>query len=100
MPVDMLKKQDKVGFCAGSIYSDNDTFAKKISGNADLMKRMKNMRCQYIRADKDAVSFLWSGQEDDYSAMIREFGDYAKMLNAIMDTLADIADAARPAGAQ
>ena len=94
-PEDMLKKQAKVGFCAGNIYSDDDVFAGKISGNADLMKRMKKMRCQYIRADKDAVSFIWSGQENDYSAMICEFGDYVKMLNGIMDTLADIADAGR-----
>jgi len=57
------------------------------------MNRMKSLRCQYIRVDGDAVTFLWSGSEKDYSGMINDHGGYSKMLNAIMDDLADIADA-------
>ena len=40
-----------------------------------------------------AVTFLWAGQEDDYSGMINDHGGYTEMLNAIMDDLADLADA-------
>lgn len=92
-PEDPLPKGPKIGFGAGSIYSDNTAFVDAISKNEILMKRMKNMRCQYIRVDKDTVTLLWAGQENDYSAMIREHGGYSNMLNAFMDNLADIADA-------
>ena len=68
-------------------------FAGKLAANKQLMNRMKSLRGEYIRVDGDAVTFLWSGSETDYSGMIMDHGGYAKMLNAIMDDLADIADA-------
>jgi hypothetical protein len=88
-----LPEQAKVGFKAGAIYSADAAFAARIAGNKALMTRMKKLRCQYIRLDADAVTFLWSGSETDYSGMINDHGGYSKMLNALMDDLADIADA-------
>jgi len=92
-PEDKLPQYAKVGFNAGSIYSADTDFAKRITDNETLMKRMKNMRCQYIRLDKDAATFFWAGSETDYSGMISDHGNYYKMLNDLMDNLADIADA-------
>lgn len=96
-PEDKLPQRGKVGFNAGYVYAADDDFAQRITANAVLMKRMKNMRSQYIRLDRDAVVFLWAGSESDYSGMIRDHGDYYKMINDLMDNLADIADAI-PAG--
>jgi hypothetical protein len=87
-----LPEQAKVGFKAGAIYSADAPFAARIAGNKALMTRMKKLRGQYIRLDPDAVTFLWSGSETDYSGMISDHGGYFKMLNAIMDDLADIAE--------
>ena len=88
-----MPEQAKIGFKAGSIYSADAAFAGRLAGNKQLMNRMKSLRCEYIRVDGDAVTFLWSGSETDYSGMINDHGGYSKMLNAIMDDLADIADA-------
>ncbi len=88
-----MPEQAKIGFKAGAIYSNDGAFAARLAGNKQLMNRMKSLRCQYIRVDGDAVTFLWSGSETDYSGMINDHGGYSKMLNAIMDDLADIADA-------
>jgi len=92
-PEEKLPQRAKIGFKAGSFYSADEVFAKRLSDNAALMKRMANMRGEYIRVDKDAVTFFWAGSETDYSSMIGDHGGYYKMLNAIMDDLADIADA-------
>jgi hypothetical protein len=83
----------EIGREVGAIYSADAQFAARLLANKELMNRMKNLRCQYIRLDADAVTFLWSGSEKDYSGMISDHGGYSKMLNAIMDDLADIADA-------
>ena len=91
-PEDPLPKRTKIGFKAGSIYATDEAFTGKISNNKALMNRLVNLRCQYIRLDKEAVTFAWAGQENDYSGMIMDHGGYEKMLNAIMDDLADIAD--------
>ena len=40
-----------------------------------------------------AVSFFFAGNETEYSGLIRDHGDYFKMLNDLMDDLADVADA-------
>jgi hypothetical protein len=88
-----MPEQAKIGFKAGAIYSGDAAFAARLAGNKELMNRMKSLRCEYIRVDGDAVTFLWSGSETDYSGMINDHGGYSKMLNAIMDDLADIADA-------
>lgn len=97
-PADPLPFVAKVGFNAGSVYAADQAFAAKITGNANLMKRMKNMRCEYIRLDDQAVTFLWSGSETDYSSMIMDHGDFYRMINDIMDNLADIADTAKGIG--
>ena len=93
VPAEKMQVRDKVGFNAGAIYADDAAFAARIAQNAALMKRMKNLRSQYIRVDADAVTLLWSGSERDYGGMINDHGDYYRMINDLMDDLADIADA-------
>lgn len=92
-PEDMLQRRDKIGGNAGYIYAEDDGMSSRIAGNAALMKRLKNLRLEYIRLDEDAVAFFFAGTELEYSGLIRDHGDYFKMLNDLMDTLADIADA-------
>jgi hypothetical protein len=92
-PEDMQQRRDKIGGNAGYIYADDADFAARIAGNDALMKRLKNLRYEYIRVDRDAVAFYFAGTELDYSGLIRDHGDYFKMLNDLMDDLADIADA-------
>ena len=92
-PEEKLPEQAKVGFKAGSIYSADSGFAARVAANSALMKRLKSLRGEYIRVDGDAVTLLWAGSETDYSGMISDHGGYYKMLNAMMDDLADIADA-------
>jgi len=93
VPDDKLQRRDKIGGNAGYIYADDAEFAARVQGNAVLMKRLKDVRNEYIRTDRDAVSFFFAGTEVEYSGMIRDHGDYFKMLNDLMDDLADIADA-------
>lgn len=88
-----ITRRDKIGGNAGYIYSEDAAFASKLTGNAVLMKRLKNLRDQAIVVDNDAVTFLFAGTELDYSSLIRNHGDYYKMLNDLMDDIADIADA-------
>ncbi len=92
-PETKLPQRQKLSARGGFLYSADGDFAARIAGNEALMKRMKDLRCQYIRLDDDAVSFFWAGSETDYSGMIRDHGGFYKMINAIMDDLADIADA-------
>jgi hypothetical protein len=92
-PEDTLQRRDKIGSNAGYLYADDADFGRRVQGNAALMKRLKNVRDEHIRSDQDAVSFFFAGTELDYSALIRDHGDYFKMLNDLMDDLADIADA-------
>ena len=93
VPAERMPERAKVGFNAGSIHADDEAFARRIAEREALMKRMKNLRSQYIRLDGDAVTLFWAGSERDYSGMIRDHGDYFRMLNDLMDDLADIADA-------
>jgi hypothetical protein len=95
-PDDKLQRREKIGGNAGYLYADDAEFGKRITGNAVLMKRLKNVRDEYIRLDQDAVTFLFAGTELDYSSLIRNHGDYYKMLNDLMDDLADIADSVSP----
>ena len=95
-PEDKLQRRDKIGGNAGYLYADQADFGTRVAGNAALMKRLKNVRDEYIRLDRDAVSFFFAGTELDYSSLIRNHGDYYKMLNDLMDDLADIADAVSP----
>lgn len=92
-PADRLQKRDRIGHNAGYLYSDDGAFAQKIAANGALMKRMRNLRTQYIRLDADAVIFFFAGSETDYSGMMRDHGGFDRLLNDIMDDLADIADA-------
>jgi hypothetical protein len=95
-PEDRLQRRDKIGSNAGYLYTDDADFGKRVLSNDALMKRLKNLRYEYIRLDQDAVSFFFAGTELDYSGLIRDHGDYFKMLNDLMDDLADIADAIPP----
>lgn len=95
-PDDTLQRRDKIG-AAGYLYTDDAEFGQRIAGNDALMKRLKNLRYQHIRLDRDAVAFFFAGTELEYSALIRAHGDYFKMLNDLMDNLADLADAIPPA---
>ena len=92
-PEDRLPKIARIGWGAGSIYSADSAFGKRIADNKLLMNRLSDLRGEYIRVDGDFVTLFWAGQENDFSQMINDHGDYGKMLNAFMDDLADIADA-------
>jgi hypothetical protein len=92
-PEDMLQRRDKVGGNAGYIYAEDAEFASRIAGNAPLMKRLKNLAYQYIRVDQDSVALFFAGTEVEYSGLIRNHGDYFKMLNDLMDDVSDIANA-------
>lgn len=83
----------RVGAYAGYIYGDDADFVRRVTSNAALMNRLKTLRYEYVRLDEDAVTFFFAGTELDYSALIRDHGDYFTMLNDLMDNLADLADA-------
>ena len=70
-PDDKLPRRDKIGANAGYIYADDAEFARRVAGNTALMKRLKDVRNEYIRLDRDAVSFFFAGTETEYSGMIR-----------------------------
>ena len=93
MPAERMPTRAKIGHNAGSLLANDEEFARRLAANEALMKRLKNLRSQYIRLDADAVTLFWAGSERDYSGMIRDHGDYFRMLNDLMDDLADIADA-------
>jgi len=95
-PDDKLPRREKIGGNAGSIYAADGDFAARVQGNATLMKRLKSLRNEYLRSDHEAVSFFFAGTEVEYSGLIRDHGDYFRMLNDLMDDLADIADAIQP----
>ncbi len=88
-----MPKLEKIGSGAGFIHSRDREFARALMGNKKLVKRLKRLRGQYIGVDQRAVSLLWSGQEKEYSSMLRDHGGYWKMINAFLDDVADIADA-------
>ena len=92
-PDDRLPRREKIGGNAGYLYADDAAFCTRVQANAALMKRLKNLRNEYIRLDRNAASFLFAGSEVEYGGLIRDHGDYFKMLNDLMDDLADIADA-------
>ena len=96
IPDDKLQRRDKIGSNAGYLYADDVDFGRRVESNAALMKRLKNVRDEYIRSDQQVVSFFFAGSELEYSGLIRDHGDYFKMLNDLMDNLADIADAISP----
>ena len=97
-PEDKLQRCEKIGGNAGYVYADDANFAKRVQGHAALMKRLKDVRNEYIRLDQETVSFFFAGTEVEYGGMIRDHGDYFKMLNDLMDDLADLADAIPPRG--
>ena len=92
-PDDRLPRREKIGSNAGYFYAEDAAFNTRVQGNAALMKRLKNVRNEYIRVDRNAVSFFFAGSELEYGGLIRDHGDYYKMLNDLMDDLADLADA-------
>jgi hypothetical protein len=92
-PEDKLQRREKIGGNAGYIYADDGEIAMRVQSNAALMKRLKDLRNEYIRLDQGAVTFFFAGTEVEYGGLIRDHGDYYKMLNDLMDDLADIADA-------
>lgn len=88
-----LPEVKKLGSGPGSLRSEDQALAEQILGNAALVSRLKKLRGAYLRVDERTVGLYWSGQETDYSAMIRDHGGYWKMINAWLDDLADVADA-------
>lgn len=92
-PAEKMPQRARIGHNAGHLYSDHEAFAAKIAANEALMKRMRNLRTQYIRLDADAVTFFFAGSERDYSGMMMDHGGFDRMINDIIDDLADIADA-------
>src|SRR4051812_7860202 len=65
-PEDKLPRRDKIGGNAGYLYAEDAEFCARVAGNAALMKRLKNLRNQYVRLDREAVSFLFAGTEIEY----------------------------------
>jgi hypothetical protein len=94
-----LPEVTKLGAGPGSLRSADGALAERIAGDAELVRRLKKLRGAYLRVDERTVGIYWSGQETDYSAMIRDHGGYWKMVNAWLDDLADVADALPPAAA-
>jgi hypothetical protein len=90
---DKLQRRGKIGGNAGYVYADDGDFSGRVEGNGVLMNRLKNVRDEYLRVDRDAASFFFAGSEVEYSSLIRNHGNYFKMLNDLMDDLADLADA-------
>ncbi len=95
-PDQTLPRAGRIGIGAGSIYTADAEFARRILDNRELVRRLGDLRGTYIRVDNEAVSLFWAGQEKDFSQMINDHGDYYLMLNAFLDDLADIADAIPP----
>lgn len=91
-PYDPLPSIEWVSISAGTLYSGDTSFARRILDNSRLMSILENFRSGYVRVDEYAVSFLFAGSENEYSGMIRNFGSYENMLNGILDGLAGIAD--------
>jgi hypothetical protein len=91
-PYDPLPSVEWISMSAGTLYSVDTLFARRILDNSRLIKILENLRSGYVRVDEYAVSFLFAGSENDYSGMIRNFGSYENMLNGILDGLAGIAN--------
>jgi hypothetical protein len=99
-PETELPEVTKLGGGAGSLRSEDAALAGRIAGMAELVGRLKKLRGAYLRVDDRTVGLYWSGQETDYSSMIRDHGGYWKMINAWLDDLADVADALPPSAAE
>ncbi len=89
-PQDSLPKRGHIGFKAGEIYSNDQRYAELILADASLVKRIAELRTQYIRIDEHTASFIFSGSEADWSAMLREQGGYPELILYIMEILADL----------
>jgi hypothetical protein len=92
-PEEELPEVKKLGAGPGSLRSEDAASAGRIAADGELVGRLKKLRGAYLRVDDRTVGLYWSGQEKDYSAMIRDHGGYWKMINAWLDDLADVADA-------
>ena len=91
-PSDPQPSKHRLGFRAGEICSADDALVGRILANKKLTETLAGFRSQYIRLDTDAVTFMFAGSENEWSSTIREHGTYDKLINTIMDTLADVAD--------
>jgi hypothetical protein len=98
-PETELPEVTKLGGGPGSLRSADTALAERIMQDGALVSRLRKLRGAYLRVDDRTVGLYWSGQEKDYSAMIRGHGGYWKMINAWLDDLADVADALPSAGA-
>jgi len=92
-PNDPLPKRRYLGFSSGNLYSHNVQFAENVYDNKALLEKINLFRSQYIRVDENAVTFLFAGSENEYSGMIRNADGLPNLTNAIMDSLAEIANA-------
>lgn len=92
-PQDPQEKIQFVNLGAGSLYSNDRSYAARVLGNKVLMQRVKQFRSQYIRVDETNISFIFSGSENEYSGMIRNAGGYSSLIQTIAATLMDLADA-------
>lgn len=91
-PYDPQPEIQYIGLGPGTLYAADSRYAQRVLAEAELVERLKNFRSQYIRVDDRAVSFIFAGSENDYSGMIRDSGGYQQLINAIADSLADMAD--------
>jgi hypothetical protein len=91
-PDDPQPKAGSLGFLKEGVYSFDRNFAARIMSAQILTGRIEKFRAEYIRVDSDAVTFIFSGTETDYSGMINEHTSYYELINEVMNTIADIAD--------
>lgn len=91
-PYDKQPKIAYIGLRAGSLYSNDPQYARRILDNKALVKKIENFRSAYIRVDSTSVSFLFAGSETDYSGMIRDTGGYSNLLNDISTVLVALAN--------
>jgi hypothetical protein len=91
-PADPQPRAARVGLGAGDVYTADGALAARVTADRGLMSRLARFRSQYVRADERAVTFVFTGTETDWSAMIREHGSYDRLVNAIMDAVTGIAD--------
>lgn len=92
-PTRQLGKVGGLGLVIGeTAYSNDQILWKHIEENKSLHDRLTSFRSYYLMLDENTVSFFFAASENEWSAMIRAYPTYEDFINAVMDSLADIAE--------
>ncbi len=81
-----------IGMNTGSIYSESKSLATRLKENEQLMERISELYSPYIRVDKEAITYIYSGPETDLSTMIRNKGSYGAYINHVIEILTDVGE--------